>query len=166
MTKSVHVVPPSSEPELIDEKSLVEEEHDPPDPTNLLLESDQYESAPADNRLAVDFDKVPHVPKIQSTPAFLETSTAVQDDLAEQLAKMAEQLKRNAMHFSEALEKDKGVLEGMDEKLDRNHDVLSKERVRLRDHRGKSWGTTWITILSLIVVTIGFFLTYFVIRVT
>ena len=52
------------------------------------------------------------------------------------------------------------------EKLERNHDVMSKERVRLRDHHSKSWSTTWITLLSLIVVVIGFFMTFLVIRVT
>lgn len=99
-------------------------------------------------------------------PGFLKTSTAVQDDLADQLAQMARQLKLNAQHFSEALAKDKGVLEGTEEKLDRNYDVLTKERIRLRDHRGKSRGTTWLVLLSILVVFIGFFLTFFVIRLT
>lgn len=79
---------------------------------------------------------------------------------------MATQLKRNAIHFAGALEKDKSVVLETQEKLERNHDVMSKERVRLRDHRSKSWGTTWITILSLIVVLVGFIMTFLVIRIT
>ena len=79
---------------------------------------------------------------------------------------MAAQLKRNAMHFSTSLADDKVVVQAAQEKLERNHDVMTKERVRLRDHRGKSWGTTWLVILSMVVAIIGFMLTFFVIRIT
>lgn len=104
--------------------------------------------------------------KATSTPAFLKTSTALHDDLAGQLAQMAEQLKRNAIHFSESLEKDKAVLKDAEEKLDVNYDSLGKERVRLRDHRGKSSGTTCLVIMSIVVVLISFIVMLFVIRVT
>ncbi|KAJ8489547.1 hypothetical protein ONZ51_g2853 [Trametes cubensis] len=102
----------------------------------------------------------------QAAPAFLQNSAALHEELSAQLAHMATQLKRNAVHFADALEKDKAVVLETQEKLERNHDVMSKERVRLRDHRSKSWGTTWITILSIVVVLIGFLLTFFVIRIT
>ncbi|CDO76052.1 hypothetical protein BN946_scf184696.g4 [Trametes cinnabarina] len=102
----------------------------------------------------------------QATPAFLQNSAALHEELSAQLAQMATQLKRNAIHFADALDKDKAVVQETQEKLERNHDVMSKERVRLRDHRSKSWGTTWITILSIVVVLIGFLLTFFVIRIT
>lgn len=102
----------------------------------------------------------------QATPAFMQNSAALQEELSAQLAQMATQLKRNAVHFASALEKDKAVVQETQEKLERNHDVMSKERVRLRDHHSKSWGTTWITILSLVVVLIGFFMTFLVIRIT
>lgn len=101
-----------------------------------------------------------------SMPGFLKTSTAVQEDLADQLAQMARQLKLNARHFSESLEKDKGVMQGVEEKVEMNYDVLTKERVRLRDHRGKSRGTTCLVLLSILVVFVGFFLTFFLIRIT
>ncbi|KAL7281379.1 hypothetical protein ACG7TL_004690 [Trametes sanguinea] len=102
----------------------------------------------------------------QATPAFLQNSAALHEELSAQLAQMATQLKRNAVHFADALEKDKTVVQETQEKLELNHDVMSKERVRLRDHRSKSWGTTWITILSIVVVLVGFLLTFFVIRIT
>ncbi|KAI0358702.1 hypothetical protein OH77DRAFT_1421142, partial [Trametes cingulata] len=101
----------------------------------------------------------------QATPAFLQNSAALHEELSAQLAQMATQLKRNAVHFAESLEKDKAVVQETQEKLERNHDVMSKERVRLRDHRSKSWGTTWITILSIVVALIGFILTFLIIRV-
>ena len=86
--------------------------------------------------------------------------------MSEQLANMAAQLKRNAIHFAGSLDKDKAIVQEAQEKLEKNFDVMSKERVRLRDHRSKSWGTTWIVILSIVVVTIGFILSFFVIRLT
>ncbi|KAI0743650.1 hypothetical protein C8Q80DRAFT_1220591 [Daedaleopsis nitida] len=102
----------------------------------------------------------------QATPAFMQNSAALQEELSAQLAQMATQLKRNAIHFAGALEKDKAVVLETQEKLERNHDVVSKERVRLRDHHSKSWSTTWITILSLLVVLVGFIMTFLVIRIT
>ncbi|KAI0368370.1 hypothetical protein BV20DRAFT_1037195 [Pilatotrama ljubarskyi] len=102
----------------------------------------------------------------QAAPAFLQNSAALHEELSAQLAQMATQLKRNAVHFAESLEKDKAVVQETQEKLERNHDVMSKERVRLRDHRSKSWGTTWITMLSIVVALIGFIVTFLIIRVT
>ncbi|EJF65217.1 hypothetical protein DICSQDRAFT_132771 [Dichomitus squalens LYAD-421 SS1] len=102
----------------------------------------------------------------QATPAFMQNSAALQEELSAQLAQMATQLKRNAVHFASALEKDNAVVQETQEKLERNHGVMTKERVRLRDHHSKSWGTTWITMLSLLVVLIGFIMTFLVIRIT
>ncbi|KAH9069778.1 hypothetical protein EDB83DRAFT_2370424 [Lactarius deliciosus] len=47
---------------------------------------------------------------------------------------MAGQLRRNAEHVSDAL--------AAWEKAGANLDVMKRERVRLRDHRGKALGTT------------------------
>ena len=69
--------------------------------------------------------------------------------MSEQLARMATQLKRNAMHFANSLENDKAVVQDAHEKMERNYAVMTKERVRLRDHRSKSWGTTWLVMLGL-----------------
>lgn len=104
--------------------------------------------------------------KAIGTPVFLSTSTALHDDLAGQLAQMAEQLKRNAVHFAEALEKDRAVLKDTDEKLDANYDNLGKERIRLRDHRGKSGGTTCLVITSILVVIASFIVMLAVMRIT
>ncbi|KAI0948928.1 hypothetical protein AcW1_008666 [Taiwanofungus camphoratus] len=101
-----------------------------------------------------------------STPAILQNSAALQEELSAQLAQMASQLKRNAVHFSDSLEKDKAAVLETQEKLERNYDVMKRERLRVRDHHSKGWGTTWIVILSLAVALIGFILTFFVIRIT
>ena len=99
-------------------------------------------------------------------PDFLKTSTATHDELSHQLAQMAAQLRRNAETFNASLQKDSDVLKETQEKLEGNYGLLSQERVRLRDHTGKSGGTTWIVFLSLLVVAVGFVMTFFVIRIT
>ncbi|KAF9241810.1 hypothetical protein BU15DRAFT_73153 [Melanogaster broomeanus] len=100
---------------------------------------------------------------IPTTPS---NSRALQEELSEQLALMATQLRRNATHFSESLQKDKTVVEAMQEKLEGNFDFMKRERIRLRDFRGKSGGTTCLVIMSILIVLIAFMLMVFVIRVT
>ena len=98
--------------------------------------------------------------------ALLQNSTALQEELAAQLAQMAGQLRRNAEHFSGALVADQAVLGAAEEKVGANLDVMKRERVRLRDHRGKALGTTCLTISSVLVVAIAFLVMFFVIRFT
>ncbi|KAG9220337.1 hypothetical protein CCMSSC00406_0006602 [Pleurotus cornucopiae] len=99
-------------------------------------------------------------------PKFLHNTQALHEELSEQLAQMATQLKRNAVHFSESLAKDQAVVEDAQEKLEGNLGMMTKERVRLRDHRGKSGSTTCLVVLSLITVCALFVLMFFVIRFT
>jgi hypothetical protein len=116
-------------------------------------------------------------PKLQTSPlvsttdaapsqALLQHSTAVQEELSAQLAQMAGQLRRNAEHFSKALAADQVVLRDAEEKVGTNYDVMKRERVRLRDHRGKSIGTTCLTITSILVVTVAFVVMLFILRFT
>lgn len=86
--------------------------------------------------------------------------------MTDQLAQMASQLRKNAIHFGEALARDQAVLSDVDEKIGSNYDVMTKERVRLRDHRSKSWGTTWLTMASVLAVVVVFVAMFMVIRVT
>ncbi|KAF7427856.1 hypothetical protein PC9H_007072 [Pleurotus ostreatus] len=99
-------------------------------------------------------------------PKFLHNTQALHEELSEQLAQMATQLKRNAVHFSESLAKDQAVVEDAQEKLEGNLGMMTKERVRLRDHRGKSGSTTCLVVLSLVTVCALFVLMFFVIRFT
>ncbi|KAH9013133.1 hypothetical protein EDB85DRAFT_1899877 [Lactarius pseudohatsudake] len=85
-----------------------------------------------------------------SASALLRNSTALQEELA---AQMAGQLQRNAGHFSGALAVDQGVLRVAEGKW-------------LRDHRGKALGTKCLTVSSVVVVAIAFLVMFFVIRFT
>ena len=111
-------------------------------------------------------DRTPSAGDAASASTQLQHSTALQEDLAAQLAQMAGQLRRNAEHFSGALAADQGVLRAAEEKVGANLDVMKRERVRLRDHHGKALGTTCLTISSVVVVAIAFLVMFFVIRFT
>ena len=54
----------------------------------------------------------------------------------------------------------------MQEKVEGNFEFMKRERIRLRDFRGKSIGTTCLVAMSVIVVLIAFILMVFVIRLT
>ena len=147
----------------------------------LLLSSVEEESPrlPLDNTLDVGATASsillpPRIPApslasaADAAPAqgLLQHSTALQEELSAQLAQMAGQLRRNAEHFSTALAADQAVLRSAEEKIGTNYDVMKRERVRLRDHRGKSLGTTCLTITSVLVVAIAFLVMFFLLRFT
>lgn len=91
-------------------------------------------------------------------------TTALQQELSDQLAQMAIQLKRNALHFSDSLAKDKAVVEETEQKLEGNYGVMERERVRLRDHSGKSRGTTCLVVMIIMAVVFLFALMVLLIR--
>jgi len=93
-------------------------------------------------------------------------SIAVQEELSSQLELMAAQLKRNAIHFSTSLAKDQAVVEDAQQKLERNYDVMMKERVRLRDHRGKSGSTTCLVLAIVTLVLVLFMFMISIIRLS
>lgn len=94
------------------------------------------------------------------------STAAVHEELSAQLAQMASQLKRNAIHFSDTLARDQAVVEETTFKLESNFDSLHKERTRLRDHTGRGRKTTWLTIFSVLAVFVSFFVMFFIIRFT
>jgi hypothetical protein len=99
-------------------------------------------------------------------PAFLQNSAAVQQELQDQLAQMAAQLKRNAQHFSNTLGADKALVEAAGEKLEQNFGVMQTQRVRLRDRGIKSRGQTCFTVMSLVAVVVAFAFMVLLIRFT
>ncbi|PPQ80194.1 hypothetical protein CVT25_003547 [Psilocybe cyanescens] len=143
----------------------------PPDPDELsptlitsalpsLLPSSYPPETATTSSFSRNFGPIPTARKVGGAHA----STAVQEELSSQLELMAQQLKRNAMHFSTSLEKDKAVVEDAQSKLEGNYDMMQQERVRLRDHSGKSRSTTCMTLGIVILVLLVFMLMVSVIR--
>jgi SNARE protein 1 len=100
------------------------------------------------------------------SPGFMQNSNALQQELSDQLAQMATQLKRNAIHFSDSLGKDQAVVEDAQLKIEGNYDVMKKERLRARDLRGKSGSTTCLVVMSVVAVLVAFVIMVLVIRAT
>ncbi|KAI9571675.1 hypothetical protein HD554DRAFT_2203265 [Boletus coccyginus] len=153
------------------EATLIPAENGPlpsvPDVQDLLPASSNIPTpAPEPGPLRGPSLAAPSSSRITATPTILQNSRVLQEELSEQLALMATQLRRNATHFSESLEKDKSVVGAMQEKVEGNFEFMKRERIRLRDFRGKSGGTTCLVMMSVIVVLIAFILMMFVIRLT
>ncbi|KAH9017324.1 hypothetical protein EDB85DRAFT_2155274 [Lactarius pseudohatsudake] len=88
------------------------------------------------------------------------------EELAVRLAQMADQLRRNAKHFSGTVGADKRGPRAAEEMVGADLEVAKQVRVRVHDHRGKAFGTTCLTISSVIVVAIASSIMSFVIRFT
>ncbi|KAF7301253.1 hypothetical protein MIND_00690100 [Mycena indigotica] len=92
---------------------------------------------------------------VQQNPT-LQHATLRQREMADQMAVMAEQLKRNSVYFAELLEKDKRAMEETEAKLEGNYGFMQKTRLRTRDLRGKTGGTTCLVLLIIVFVTVLF----------
>ncbi|KAG8691499.1 hypothetical protein FRC11_002685 [Ceratobasidium sp. 423] len=99
-------------------------------------------------------------------PAFMHTSLQTQEDLSEQLAQMAAQLKRNAQTFAAQLHEDNALVQVAHDQLEGVHTRVKTERTSLRDFRGKSGYTTCMTIGILVVVIISWVMMFLMIKVT
>ncbi|KAJ7135429.1 hypothetical protein C8R43DRAFT_1020985 [Mycena crocata] len=97
-------------------------------------------------------------------PRLLQHSNARQRDMSDQMALMATQLKRNAMHFAELLANDQKVVEETEQKLEGNYGYMQKTRVRTRDLRGKTGSTTCLVLVIVLVVVLLFMLMVSLIR--
>lgn len=133
-----------------------------PPTTTTNIQPSETNNLPSFNTLEVS-----NSPKqANKYPEFLTTSLQTQEELSLQLSQMAAQLKRNALHFADSLDKDKNVIESAQEKLESNLGGMKGERTRLRDHSGKSSHTTWMVVGSLLTVVLAWVFMFFIIRLT
>ncbi|KAG9316829.1 hypothetical protein JVU11DRAFT_2895 [Chiua virens] len=109
---------------------------------------------------------LPAASTITATPTILQNSRARYEELSEQLAVMATQLRRNATHFSLSLEQDKSIVVTMQEKVEGNFEFMKRERLRLRDFEGRAGARQCLVIMSVVVVLIAFMIMVFIIRLT
>ncbi|ELU42734.1 Use1 domain-containing protein [Rhizoctonia solani AG-1 IA] len=99
-------------------------------------------------------------------PAFMQTSLQTQEDLSEQLALMAAQLKRNAQTFAAQLHEDNTLVQLAHDQLEGVHTRVKTERSTLRAFSAKSGYTTWMTIGIIIVVIISWVSMFLMIKIT
>lgn len=106
------------------------------------------------------------LPSSSTQGSLLSSSLKAHDDLSDELARMATQLRRNAEHFSAILEKDKGLVVSAEDALSKNAESMTRERDRLKKHSSKSFGTTWFTIGAILVVCLAFVWMVIIMRMT
>ncbi|PVF99899.1 hypothetical protein CPB86DRAFT_872322 [Serendipita vermifera] len=157
-------------PEQVDEKTSPTVDEDPAAiVSRMLLPSEELSPpkiAAPPTLLPTSPSAVPPAKATAISSDFLSTSRQTQEDISQRLAEMATQLRRNAQHFSAALEDDKDALAEADAKIDANLSVMQKERGRLGTYSSKSRGTTWLVVSAILVVAVSWVVMFFVIRVT
>ncbi|KAJ6481706.1 hypothetical protein C8R45DRAFT_1002776 [Mycena sanguinolenta] len=94
----------------------------------------------------------------------MQHSNARQRDMSDQLALMATQLKRNAIHFGELLAKDQAVLEDTDKKLEGNFGYMQQTQTRMKSLNTKTSGSTCTRLLIIFVVVFVFMFMVFFMR--
>ncbi|KAF8492922.1 hypothetical protein JB92DRAFT_1211979 [Gautieria morchelliformis] len=134
--------------------------------SNRQMEDPTLDLLPPSSHLNSELAQDPPTSRSPPATSLLSSSLQTHEELSNELSRMATQLKRNAQHFSDSLDKDKSLVLSAADVLEKNHDTMTKERVRLRDHRGKSFGTTWMVFGALLVVSIAWVSVFFVIRLT
>lgn len=96
----------------------------------------------------------------------MHTSLQTQEDLSDQLAQMAAQLKRNAQSFAAQLHEDNALVQLAHDQLEGVHTRVKTEKTTLRDFRGKSGYTTCMVIGAVVVVMISWVMMFFMIKLT
>ncbi|KAG8714868.1 hypothetical protein FRC08_011336 [Ceratobasidium sp. 394] len=153
-----------------------EEEYKSPSPENDLLpatprpepksSSPESSESPTEPLLPHSRPSAPAAPQIPDMPAFMHTSLQTQEDLSEQLAQMAAQLKRNAQTFAAQLHEDNALVQLAHDQLEGVHTRVKTERTTLRDFRGKSGYTTCMVMGAVAVVMVSWVMMFFLIKVT
>lgn len=126
----------------------------------------------SDSSSATTYPPKPHPPKDQdddddpkskfSTSPHLTSDRSTQEALSTELLRMASLLKSQSISFSSSLERDRQILEGADEQLMKNLNLMTKTRGRLGEYAHKARGMGWLT-LGTIVVVIGTWVVMFVV---
>ncbi|OCF38536.1 hypothetical protein I317_07692 [Kwoniella heveanensis CBS 569] len=93
-------------------------------------------------------------------------SAQLHEELGGQLADMSHRLKLNAVHFSNSLEKEKGILETSQEVLEKNLASTRSSKKQLSSVSKKGRGTTCLTLGVVVLVMVLFIWTYMLIRFT
>ncbi|KAJ6588450.1 hypothetical protein B0H19DRAFT_1367061 [Mycena capillaripes] len=145
---------PPEEPEPIP----LQQRASPPDAILVPGEEPDSASLPTDNLLFSVSDVARSSFSSSVSPAH-DAAPALRD-MAEQMHLMATQLKRNVVHFGELLAEDQRVVEGTERKLEGNFGYMQQTQVRAKALNAKTWSSTWINMLIILVVLV---LTFFMI---
>ncbi|KAJ1897770.1 hypothetical protein LPJ66_003174 [Kickxella alabastrina] len=102
---------------------------------------------------------------VEGVERLLKSQRATQDDLSSDLVKMASILKKNTLAFGDLIEKDKAVVDEASEILGGNVTHMNAHGSRLDKYRKRSWGTTGMTWMMVLVVVSVFFIMVMFMRI-
>ncbi|KAJ1897714.1 hypothetical protein LPJ66_003205 [Kickxella alabastrina] len=125
-----------------------------------LPSTDQRQTDFADQRAG---NVVPD--SVEGVERLLKSQRATQDDLSSDLVKMASILKKNTLAFGDLIEKDKAVVDEASEILGGNVTHMNAHGSRLDKYRKRSWGTTGMTWMMVLVVVSVFFIMVMFMRI-
>ena len=140
-------------------------------PSTPLPETDpkftrpDYVEAASESLLPHSQPQKPSAPD-SDIPAFMHTTLQTQEELSDQLAQMAAQLKRNAQSFAAQLHEDNALVQLAHDQLEGVHTRVKTEKTTLRDFRGKSGYTTCMVMGAIVVVMISWVMMFFLIKIT
>ena len=120
-------------------------------------------------------DAVPARPNAARSASAVDTSNIstllqhhreVQDNLTDDLAAMARQLRLNASTFNDSLEADKAAIELAEMNLGSNLGTMQKERGRLGKYEKKGGWTTCYVVMAVAGVAASWTFMFLLIRIT
>ncbi|PWN29086.1 hypothetical protein BDZ90DRAFT_259143 [Jaminaea rosea] len=107
-------------------------------------------------------------PSSSSAPSqpLLSTERTTQEALSNELLRMASVLRSQTVSFSDALERDRKLLESADEKLIQNMDVMTRTRGKLGEYAQQARGMGWFTLGTVLMVVVTWVIMFVVIKLT
>ncbi|KAJ3032433.1 SNAP receptor use1 [Rhizophlyctis rosea] len=100
----------------------------------------------------------------KDTESMLENNRKIQEDMTDELVRMAAALKNNTLTIGEKLQKDKKVLDEASTNLETSVTRLKKEGDRLGKLNVSARTTTWIIWLTILLVCVVFAITFVFMR--
>ncbi|KAJ2852140.1 hypothetical protein IWW36_000520 [Coemansia brasiliensis] len=95
---------------------------------------------------------------VKGVEQLLKSQRETHEDLTSELSRMAGVLKANSLAFGDLVERDKGLVHETSELLSRSVAGVGKQGARVGQFRKRSWGTTGLTWLAVLVVVSVFFM--------
>lgn len=127
------------------------------DKTAVNSSSDEISAKKADGKVSPS--------TTQSLNTLLSHHRSEQESLTEDLAKMASILKANSLAFSDALSKDKSLLENAESKLDKNFTSMQTQQGKLKGYQKKAGVSFWFSIAAVAGVGLAWFFMFGLMRI-
>ncbi|KTW29375.1 hypothetical protein T552_01329 [Pneumocystis carinii B80] len=118
------------------------------------LEIDEVQEEPVENN------------ELEATEEILLQHREMADAMTEEMLRLAREMKVNARAMGEIAERDQSLILSTGNLLGKNLNIIQIANKRLEKYRRVRSGTFWLSVLSIIIVFISFFIVFFLVRIT